>query len=390
MRLNQKISFLFILLLLITTWCMAETPEQVINPKTTRNEWVSDMAGVIDAGTERQINALVNSLEQKTGAEIAVVTIRRSEGRTPKEFATELLNRWKIGKKGEENGVVVLLVMDVRRIEVETGYGIEATLTDGRVGEILDREVIPKFKQGDYGGGLLASVQAMANLIAGESSGYSASERAAGARGGRGSGSDKGFSGFFLILGLLAAFVGLGVFIRYRRNHRTCKNCGKTMRLLNEKQDDAYLSVDQKLEEDIGSANYKVWRCDDCQILEIKKEVRQYSNYRECPQCHNQTVLSRIINLYEPTYTREGFKEVELHCVSPDCKYRHTEKQTLPRRAGTRTYSSGGWTRGSGPWVSGGGGFFGGGLGGGGFGGGGGGGSFGGGSSGGGGAGRSW
>jgi len=371
------------------------TPEQVINPKAARNEWVSDMAGVIDDADERQINALVNSLEQRTGTEIAVVTIRRTDGRSPKAFATELFNRWGIGKKGEDNGVVVLLVMDARRVEVETGYAVEGTLTDGKVGDILDREIIPRFRQGDYGSGLLAGVQVMADLIAGEETAYSTSGKtgSAGRDRSRGTGTGDSFGSILtVILGVLGISIALGVLIAYRKNHRSCKNCGKKMRLLSEEQDDAYLSVDQKLEEDIGSANYKVWRCDDCQILEIKKEIRQLSNYRECPQCHNRTVISQIKTLYEPTYSREGFKEVELRCVSPDCKYHHTENQTLPRRVRAHTYSSGGRTGGSGPWIGGGGGFFGGGFGSGGFGGGGGGGggSFGGGSSGGGGAGRSW
>lgn len=125
----------------------AETPEQVINPKKIRNEWVSDRVGVMNAATKQQINSLIDELERKTTAEIAVVTIYRTDGRSPKEFATTLFNRWGIGKKGKDNGVLVLLVMETRRIEVETGYGIEGVLTDGKVGEILTATLFLNLKK---------------------------------------------------------------------------------------------------------------------------------------------------------------------------------------------------------------------------------------------------
>jgi uncharacterized protein len=82
----------------------AETLAQVVNPKKARNSWVSDMARVIDSSGERRLNSLIDRLEQRTTAEIAVATIHRSDGHAPKEFATRLFNLWKIGKKGKDNG----------------------------------------------------------------------------------------------------------------------------------------------------------------------------------------------------------------------------------------------------------------------------------------------
>lgn len=377
---------IFLVGITLASLLKAETPEQVINPKTAHNQWVSDMAGVIDANTEQRLNSIIDQLEQKTTAEIAVVTIHRTDGRTPKEFATELFNRWKIGKQGKDNGVLMLLVMDARRIEVETGYGIEGILTDGKVGEILNRYVVLQFKKGDFGGGLLAGVQRMANTIAKENLVYSETKEP---RVGTPIELERDFQKilndkknpfyagikFILLLTLfLVLLTGFVVFFYY---FRFCPQCRKKMRRLSEEQDDAYLSVDQKFEEDIGSINYRVWRCDDCQIIKVSKSIRKSSDYTKCPKCKNRTLTTKSIRLREPTYVRKGKKEIRYKCSFPKCHYSKKELRTIPVRVESSS-SSGDWSGGSSSW-GGGGGFSGGG-----------GGSFGGGSSGGGGAGRSW
>jgi WD40 repeat protein/formylglycine-generating enzyme required for sulfatase activity/murein DD-endopeptidase MepM/ murein hydrolase activator NlpD/roadblock/LC7 domain-containing protein len=141
------------------------TLPQVINPKKTNNNWVSDMAGIISDEDETSINTLIDQLEKKTSAEIAVVTVESVGDMTPKNFAHELFNFWGIGKKGKDNGILVFLVMDVKRIEIETGYGTQRVLTDGKVGEILDTYIMPKFREGDFGKGIFAGVQAMGDIM---------------------------------------------------------------------------------------------------------------------------------------------------------------------------------------------------------------------------------
>lgn len=161
----------------IYSFAYAETVNEVINPKTARNAWVSDMAGVIDDNTEAQLNAYIDDLEKKTSAEIAVVTVKKCEDffgsgaaryKTDinvKDFATKLFNAWGIGKKGQDNGVLVLVSVGQRRIEIETGYGVEGILPDGKVGAILDKHVIPYFKKDDYGGGIAQGVYALGREI---------------------------------------------------------------------------------------------------------------------------------------------------------------------------------------------------------------------------------
>ena len=134
----------------------AESVESVVNPKRANNTWVSDMASVLDSSTEQRLNTLLNNLKRDTGAEMAVVTIRRTDGATPKQFATRLFNRWGIGQKSSDNGVLMLLVLDARRIEVETGNGMSSILPAGEVQDVLQQHVIPRFKQNDYPGGVVA------------------------------------------------------------------------------------------------------------------------------------------------------------------------------------------------------------------------------------------
>lgn len=359
--------------------CLGETIDQVVNPRTAYNKWVSDMAGVINDETESRLNTLIDQLEKKTTAEIAVVTIQSTDESTPKEFATELFNRWGIGKKDKENGVLVLLVKEARRIEFETGYGIEGILPDGKVGEILDTYVIPRFRQGDFGVGLFAGVQVMAGVIAGEEPGEA---RPSVSTTSHKPGANRLYTiisalGFFALI----ALAGYGI---WRSGVRRCEKCGKRMRKLNEEQDDAYLSFDQKIEEQLGSVNYNVWRCDDCQTYKVKPSLIKSGSYENCPKCGHRTAYIKSYRLQEPTYTHTGLENITRTCRFPKCDYKSSEERVIPRRQ-----------RPSPPAIimlPGGGGSIGrSSFGGGGFGGGSsGGGSFGGGSSGGGGAGRSW
>ncbi len=358
--------------LMMSAPAWAQRPEDVPNPRAA-NAWVSDMANVIDAERERQLNAMIDEFKRRTGAEIAVVTIRRAQGRTPKEFATELLNRWGIGERGRDKGVLVLLALEDRRIEVETGYGVEPFLPDGQIGEILDEYVLPQFRQGDYGQGLLAGVQAMIGILKNASWDVvpSAEKR------------PSGFPFGTLVLLLIAAAVGYGL---WRSRRRLCPQCHRPMRRLTEEQDDAYLEVAQRFEEEIGSVDYRVWRCDECQINHIEPAIRWFSGYEECPQCGHRTVSVRSYRLREPTYEREGLEEICRSCRFIKCGYETVSKHRIPRRERpVIVVSGGGASRGGGGWTSSG---SSGGWGGGGFSRGGG--SFGGGRSGGGGAGRSF
>jgi uncharacterized protein len=151
----------FILILFLFTGCIVSAQEM---PKATG--WVNDFAGVIPDGLEQRISALCGELNRKTGAELTVATIQDLGGASIQGYANELFQKWGIGKKGEDNGVLILLAVSERKIRVEVGYGLEPVLTDGRVGRILDQYAVPSLSQNDFGNGLAGATAAIAATIA--------------------------------------------------------------------------------------------------------------------------------------------------------------------------------------------------------------------------------
>ena len=131
--------------------------------------FVNDFAGVVDSGSSAEMEAIARALQQKTGAEIAVVTVNSIEPYgTIDEYSIELATSWGVGKKGEDTGILLLLAMQERKIKMEVGYGLEGVIPDGLAGEILDQSVLPALKAGEYGTGMLRGVQAVAGIIAKE------------------------------------------------------------------------------------------------------------------------------------------------------------------------------------------------------------------------------
>ncbi|HDQ44606.1 MAG TPA: TPM domain-containing protein, partial [bacterium] len=153
--------YLFFLMLVMPVLIRAQD-----YPRPTN--WVSDFAGVIPAEQKAQISAVARELKQKTGAELAVATIRSLGGASIEVFANDLYRAWGVGEKGKDNGILILLAVEDRKVWIEVGYGFEPILPDGRVGGILDRYVVPDLSRNDFGSGLLGGTLAVAGVIAGD------------------------------------------------------------------------------------------------------------------------------------------------------------------------------------------------------------------------------
>jgi len=128
--------------------------------------FVNDFAGVIDASTRQKMEGLCQALEKKTSAELAIVAVNTVEPLDSKEYAVKLFEKWKIGKKGKDNGILILLAMEEKRIEIEVGYGLEGVIPDAQAGGILDKYAVPFFKEGKFGEGLYSTATALADRIA--------------------------------------------------------------------------------------------------------------------------------------------------------------------------------------------------------------------------------
>jgi uncharacterized protein len=128
--------------------------------------YVNDFAGVLSPSTKGNLENLCTQVDRQAHAQIAVVTIKTIDGDEPiEEFATALEDKWKVGAKGTDRGVLMLFVMTPRRGRIEVGYGLEGVLNDAKVGDI-GRSMVPAAAQGDYNTAIPLGVQQIAQDIA--------------------------------------------------------------------------------------------------------------------------------------------------------------------------------------------------------------------------------
>lgn len=357
--------------------------EQVVNPRQYSGGWVSDQAKLLSPNAIAQINQLISQLKTKTGTEVAVVTVIDTyPSATPKEFATELYNRWGVGQKGQDNGVLLLVAIKERRVEIETGYGVEGILPDSKVGNIIRTYITPRFKAGDYQGGIMAGTEALVQELSNESFDATQPE-------------NESLLPLFLVVG--AGTAGLAGAATYWKNRKrylspqgrsqgynprekskfSCAECKNLMGELDIANLQQRLNVPQKYAKELRSTIYRGWQCPKCATppQENKFHLRSYrisSLYNLCPNCEEYTLKQTNYVVREATLLHEGVLRTVSEC--PCCSLYHEQDSLIPRETPVVIYTNSG------------------GGGGGGFGGGGGssGGDFGGGSSGGGGAGDSW
>jgi len=147
---------------------------------------VNDEAEILSPQTRRSLNDRLRAHEERTGDQVVVLTLRTLDGGSIEEFAVKVFESWRLGQRGKDNGVLVLVVPDDRRMRIEVGYGLEATLTDLLAGRIIRNVMTPRFKSGDYDGGIEAGVEAILGVLKdGELADLGSDAEAAPARAGR-------------------------------------------------------------------------------------------------------------------------------------------------------------------------------------------------------------
>lgn len=130
------------------------------------NGFIADNARVLNSDARDSINAFLWDLQKKTGTDIAVVTAKSMDGKSIEDEALDIGRKMKLGQKGKNNGAVILVAPNDRRLRIEIGYGLEGIITDGHAGRIRDEQMIPYFKQGDYQSGIWRGAYALASDIA--------------------------------------------------------------------------------------------------------------------------------------------------------------------------------------------------------------------------------
>jgi uncharacterized protein len=129
------------------------------------SNYVNDFAGVLDAPTQARLNDLCRQVEQKAQAQIAVVTVKSLDGQDVVSYAVALYQKWGIGAKGKDRGVLILLATQDRKYWITVGYGLEPILPDGKVGG-FGREAVPLLRSGDYAGAVTLMTARVASVIA--------------------------------------------------------------------------------------------------------------------------------------------------------------------------------------------------------------------------------
>lgn len=350
-------TFLAAIAATLAAWAATYSVNEIPNVHVAdRTRYVSNPDGVISPATEAELNALLARAWQQSSTEIAVVAVDDID--TPHDidrFATDLFEKWGIGKSDNDNGVLILVARDSRHAVIRTGQGMEGALPDILAGRILRNEVFPRFREGDYDGGIRAATETVARVAADPKyadelrSRYSSDSRA------RNYESDFDFNEFIswwagisAIAGLTAlvisifigrgkepqqawrimgnvrtmtvffCFLFLGMAIpallvlmwrmkRVRTRPRICPNCSAKMQRLDEQTDNLYLTAAQDAEERYNSVDYDVWLCPECNETDIIPYVNRNTNYTPCPRCGARlmTLTSDRI-LARPTERREG------------------------------------------------------------------------------------
>lgn len=348
---------------LLAAWSINDVPNVHLSDST---QFVSNPSGVLSDAAVSQLNATLGQIWRTTTAEPVVVAIDEADTDDLDTYATELFEKWGIGKSDNDNGLLILISRDQRRAVIRTGQGMEGVLPDVYASRIIRNVMAPRFKQGDYDGGTVAMVNAINDIITDpEAARELTSAQRNNARAG-GDDEELTFSklftywlyfGVFLTVCLAIAWVAvwrgskgqsdhrrydelaklrtpslmLGVFgmglpfiiywlmglqmRRIRLRPRLCPACHTRMNRLDEVTDNHYLTAPQNTEEELGSVDYDVWLCPKCGDTTVEPYINKSSNYEICEQCHTraaQLVANKVVR--QPSQAREGQGVRIYHC----------------------------------------------------------------------------
>jgi uncharacterized protein len=398
--------------------CVAALLLAVVMPQNP-NARVHDFAGLLSADQRTALEQIAQDVEKQTTAQLAIVTVQSLDGKTVEHYANELFNAWGIGRKDLNNGVLLLVAPQQRRMRIEVGRGVELLLTDALCGQIRDTFIIPRFKQGDFAGGIVAGTAELVRVLKsdpeaarGSPNSGPALARAAQRNALAASGVVVVAAVTLIVLGFMfavrrlysttafismtagglivlaiaawltfrapkvqlplalfggAAAASLGAWgfnlAKYRRfGPHGCSKCGTHLELLSEQEDDPKLSSVQRLEEQIGSVDYDVWICRACLNGDTERYVKRFSGFQDCAACKARTFKSDPQEVLVPaTRTSTGRARIEGRCIS--CNHKTVQNIVLPKLpqpSSSSGRSSGGRSFGGGGGGSGGGGFGGG------------------------------
>jgi uncharacterized protein len=198
---RKCISFIaLILLCALPSIAEPQIPEQTA--------WVMDTAQVMSTSEKATLEQYLTNLDLTTGVQIAVFTVDSLDGYALEDYSLATVEKWQIGQKNSDNGVLLFIAMSERKIRIEVGYGLEGMLTDMKSGLIIRNVIAPYFRDGQTGTGIIAGVQAIANTVAGENAGVIDSTITVSVPEKESAGPASGFSFFILFVFFILMIAG--------------------------------------------------------------------------------------------------------------------------------------------------------------------------------------
>jgi uncharacterized protein len=131
---------------------------------------VVDLTNTLQASDAEALRQQIATLESDTQAQLAILVVPTTGEDSIEQYATRVFADWKLGRKAQDDGVLLLVALKDRRMRIEVGTGLEGTITDLQAGRIIDQQMTPRFRSGDFAGGIRAAVQSLAQLIGGDQS----------------------------------------------------------------------------------------------------------------------------------------------------------------------------------------------------------------------------
>ena len=152
-------------LALLLCWAASALALVAVPPLSGR---VVDQTGTLSPGDITSLTQTLKDLETRKGSQIAVLIVPTTDGEAIEQFSLRVAEAWKIGRKKIDDGAVLVVAKNDRHLRIEVGYGLEGALTDATTKRIIDEDITPKFKAGDFGGGVAAGIDKMVRIVNGE------------------------------------------------------------------------------------------------------------------------------------------------------------------------------------------------------------------------------
>jgi uncharacterized protein len=153
------------LLALLLCWAVTAFADVAVPPLTGR---VVDQTGTLSSGDIDRLTQTLKNLELRKGSQVAVLIVPTTQPETIEQFSIRVADAWKIGRKKIDDGAILVVAKDDRRLRIEVGYGLEGALPDVTTKRIIDEIITPKFRSGDFAGGISAGVDRIIGVIDGE------------------------------------------------------------------------------------------------------------------------------------------------------------------------------------------------------------------------------